>query len=139
MALVASCRRLYAAIDRLDHVAATKVGVSRNDLRALNELEGGPVRAGHFAEALGLTSGAVSSLLDRLEKLGLAQRMPDPSDRRAVLVAPTEKLFEELGPLYRGVAEHLTELAHTYSSRELKAALRHLGDVIQAYERAAER
>ncbi|MEL7371075.1 MAG: MarR family transcriptional regulator [Myxococcota bacterium] len=137
-ALVGACRKLYAVIDRLDQAAANKVGVSRNDLRALNELEHGPVRAGHFSETLGLTTGAVSSLIDRLERLGLAERIPDPSDRRAILVAPKEKLFLELAPLYRGVADRLSSLAKQYNRDEVEASLKYLQDIIAAYEGALE-
>ncbi|MEM1023779.1 MAG: MarR family transcriptional regulator [Myxococcota bacterium] len=138
LALVSACRRLYSAIDRLDQAAAVKVGVNRSDLRALNELEHGPVRAGHLAEALGLTTGSISSLLDRLENLGLVTRGPDPSDRRAVLVSPTRKLFSELAPLYRGVAEQLIELAKGYGPRQQKSALKTLEDVVLVYERALD-
>ncbi|MEM9695193.1 MAG: MarR family transcriptional regulator [Myxococcota bacterium] len=133
---MSTCRRLYGVIDQLDHEAATVAGVSRNDLRALNALEGGPVRAGALASTLGLTSGSVSTLIDRLERRGLAQRVRDTTDRRAVLVAPTPKLFELLGPLYRRVALQLEEVADRYDEADLGLALRHLDDVIAAYRAA---
>jgi len=136
--LIATCRELYQAIDRLDQQAADRVGVSRNDLRALNLLEGGPRRAGHLAEVLGLTTGAVSTLIDRLEKRGLASRTRDPADRRAVLVSPTPRLFSELGPLYRQVAVRLAGVAESYDDDELDATLRHLRVVIDAYSGAIE-
>jgi len=138
VALVGACRELYTAIDQLDQRAAERVGVSRNDLRALNLLEHGPKRAGHLADALSLTTGAVSTLIDRLERRGLASRVPDPTDRRAVLVAPTDRLFAELGPLYRQVAEHLARVAASYDDAELASALRHLRHVVAAYVSAAE-
>ncbi len=138
LAMVAACRALYAAIDRLDQRAAEQVGVSRNDLRALNALEEGPVRAGYLAEHLGLTTGATSSLIDRLERRGLAERTRDPADRRVVLVAPTRAMYAELGPLYGGVARKIAQLADGYSEEELQSALRHLGDVVGTYESAAD-
>ncbi|MEM6955855.1 MAG: MarR family transcriptional regulator [Myxococcota bacterium] len=137
--LIASCRALYAAIDRLDHVVAKAVGLSRNDLRALNLLEHGPVRAGEVASSLELTTGAVSSLIDRLENRSLVTRVRDPSDRRVVLIAPTKKLFQTVGPVYRRVAEELLEMAERYGDRKTKSAIRVLGDVAVAYDTATAR
>ncbi|MEN0066761.1 MAG: MarR family transcriptional regulator [Myxococcota bacterium] len=136
--LISTCRELYEAIDRLDQRAADRVGVSRNDLRALNLLERGPQRAGELAAQLGLTSGAMTTLIDRLEKTGLATRTRDPADRRVVLVAPTDRLFKEVGGLYRQVAGHLTSLAERYTAQELEVALRHLREIIAAYESATD-
>jgi len=54
---------------------------------------GGPpyqVSAGQLAEYMGLSSGAMTNRLDRLEKEGLIRRVPDPNDRRGVLVEPTD-------------------------------------------------
>lgn len=134
--LVAACRRLYESIDRLDAKAAATVGVSRNDLRCLNLLEKGPVKPGTIAQELGLTSGSVTTLLDRLERSGLAERTRDPDDRRAVLVHPTRHLFERLGPLYRGVAQELERIAAGYSSKERLAAVKHISDATSAFDKA---
>ena len=134
--LIAACRDLYAAIDRLDHAAATRVGISRNDLRALNLMEAGPTTPGTIARELSLTSGAVTSLIDRLEKRGLVLRSRDPDDRRGVRVEPTPAMFEALAPLYRGVAEGLAVLAASYGADEEAQAARHLRDAARTYAEA---
>ena len=132
--LVAACRRLYASIDKLDAKAASIVGVSRNDLRCLNILAEAPTKPSQIASELGLTSGSVTTLLDRLEKANLAARERDPEDRRSVIVNPTSYLFEMLGPIYSGVAKEIERIAEAYSSEERREAVKHLNDASSAYE-----
>ncbi|WP_296420226.1 MarR family winged helix-turn-helix transcriptional regulator [Pseudooctadecabacter sp.] len=132
--LVAACRRLYASIDRLDTKAAITVGVSRNDLRCLNMLAEAPVKPSEIAVELGLTTGSVTTLLDRLEKAKLAQRTRDPDDRRGIIVYPTPYLFETLGPLYAAVAKEIERIAAEYSAQERQAAVKHLNEASSAYE-----
>ena len=132
--LVAACRRLYASIDRLDTKAANTVGVSRNDLRCLNMLAEAPSKPSQIATDLGLTTGSVTTLLDRLEKANLATRERDPDDRRGIIVHPTAYLFETLGPIYSGVAKEIARIAAAYSAEERNAAVKHLNDASSAYE-----
>lgn len=69
-------------------------GLAGRTYRVLGKLryQGPPYRlsAGQLAEAMGLSSGAMTNRLDRLEEAGLVRRLPDPDDRRGVLVEPTE-------------------------------------------------
>lgn len=132
--LVVACRRLYDSIDQLDSKAASIVGVSRNDLRCLNMLSQAPAKPNRIASELGLTSGSVTALLDRLEKANLARRERDPDDRRGILVHPTPTLFEMLGPVYAGVAVEIERIATNYSDAERIAAVKHLSDAASAYE-----
>lgn len=132
--LVAACRALYDAIDRLDIVAADRVGISRNDLRALNALEQGPLKPRDLAEVLGLTTGSVTSLIDRLEARGLLGREPDPDDRRGVLVMPTKAMFQALAPLYISVAQQVARLAEDYGPENARLAAKHLRDIAAAYD-----
>ena len=132
-AMVHACRALYDAIDRLDAIAADRVGIPRNDLRALNALERGALKPRDLAAGLGLTTGAVTSLIDRLERRGLVMRSPDPDDRRGVKVVPTEAMFAALAPLYRAVAQRVMALAAIYGPAEARDAARHLRDIARAY------
>jgi len=81
----------------LDHsmeATLAEFGLDRRTHRVLGRLryEGPPYRlsAGDLAEGTGLSSGAMTNRLDRLEAAGLVRRLPDPDDRRGVLVEPTE-------------------------------------------------
>jgi DNA-binding MarR family transcriptional regulator len=69
-------------------------GLDRRTHRVLGRLryQGPPYRlsAGQLAEGMGLSSGAMTNRLDRLETAGLVRRLPDPDDRRGVLVEPTK-------------------------------------------------
>ena len=81
--------------DVFDEAAAAKLGVNSTDLRCMDiiqRLDG--VTAGELAREAGLTTGAVTSVIDRLERAGYAKREADPNDRRKVLVRMTPAAFE---------------------------------------------
>lgn len=81
---------LRQAADRLDEAVAARFGLNRTDLRCLGILyRRGRVTAGELAEESGLTPGAITTVLDRMERGGYANRVADPGDRRRVLVIST--------------------------------------------------
>ena len=89
-----------------DNLAARRLGVNATDLHCLNVIESrGGVTAGELAEHAGLTSGAVTGVLDRLERAGYARRVRDTADRRKVGVEVTPGFraaaAEIWGPLRR--------------------------------------
>ncbi len=132
--IVGACRRLHAAIDRLDEFAANVAGVSRSDLRCLNLLEFGPLRATTIAEQLNLATGSVTALIDRLEAKSLVTRVREGSDRRVVKVKATEKVFELIGPVYLGFSNELRQLIKTYPLARQRLAVQHLIDVAKTCE-----
>lgn len=97
---------------------AERLGLSAVDSRVLSYLlEAGPVPAGRLAELTGLTSGAVTGMIDRLERGGFVRRDRDPEDRRRVIVAPVanssralsaERLFAPLGEAFGLLTERYT-------------------------------
>jgi DNA-binding MarR family transcriptional regulator len=110
--LIEACRRLHAAVDDLDAKTADSIDISRNDLRCLNLLEHGPLTPKALSLSLGLTSGSVTSLLDRLEKRGFIKRLSHPEDRRALLVQLEPRVFGEIGAIYRKFGESIVRLAN---------------------------
>jgi DNA-binding MarR family transcriptional regulator len=82
--------------------AAEEVGLNPSDLGCLCLLLlHGPIPAGRIAELTGLTTGAITGVIDRLERAGFASRVVDPSDRRKVIVMPDEaKVERELLPRF---------------------------------------
>jgi DNA-binding MarR family transcriptional regulator len=86
-AFAAALTRAVEAEGRLRAAAAEHVGLPRADFDAVWYLaEQGPVPAGQIAEAMGITSGAVTGLVDRLERAGWVERARDEMDRRKVVV-----------------------------------------------------
>ena len=100
-------RALSTAQDRLDQYAAQRFGINRTDLRALDLIgQAGVISPTALAAALGMSTGATSAVLDRLETAGYASREPDPGHRRRTLVRQTARareLGEEIfAPVIRG-------------------------------------
>jgi DNA-binding MarR family transcriptional regulator len=84
-----------AANEAFDDVACEKLGINRTDLRCLNIVDNqGPITAGRLADLSGLTTAAVTAVLDRLERAGYARRVRDQPDRRQVIVELTPRLAE---------------------------------------------
>ena len=75
--------------------------------------------AGQLAELTGLTTGAITGLIDRLEKAGVVQRQPDPNDRRRVIVAVQSDWEDKMTPFYTSILELFAEITAVYSDEEL--------------------
>jgi DNA-binding MarR family transcriptional regulator len=126
--LVAAMRGLHGAIDRIDALAAAQIGIARNDLRCLHLLEAGPLAPRILGARLGLTSGSVTALVDRLEGQGFITRRPDASDRRGVLVEATPLAAARLIAVYRPLGEAVAKLAERYGPDRAAAAAKHISD-----------
>jgi len=90
-AVCACLRRFSLERDRFKAGVARRSGVSPAEFNALDHLEhaGRPITPGELAQCVGLTSGAVTALVDRLVQAGLVRRTPHPRDRRSVLLELT--------------------------------------------------
>lgn len=106
--LFTQIRALGSAMDTFERAASQKLGINRSDLHALNALEHGPLSHGHLAERLNLTSGTVTTLVDRLVDAGYVERRPDPTDRRRSEVALTPATYQAFAHVYRPCGEAVT-------------------------------
>jgi DNA-binding MarR family transcriptional regulator len=81
----------------------------------------GAMPAGRLAELTGLTTGAVTGIIDRLEKAGYVRRANDPKDRRRTIVEPTrnKKLEKKLETIFTPLGERMHTLMSSYSDSEL--------------------
>ncbi len=123
----------------VDEVAVELMGVNRTDGRCLDLLEHrGQMSAGELARASGLTTGAITAVIDRLEHAGYAQRVADPADRRRVLIEPTAKAREAAWELFAPLVELVEPLMARYTDEDVRMLIefQRLGREIQ--ERHAE-
>lgn len=99
-------RELSTAVVMFHEAVGAHLGVTAGDQRALGIIgRHGPLSAGALAEHTGLTPGAVTGMVDRLERAGLAVREPDPDDRRRVLITVTGHLPDVFGDLAAAMAD----------------------------------
>jgi DNA-binding MarR family transcriptional regulator len=136
--LVYEVRRSQNATDRFDQAVADAIGINRTDMRCLDVISReGPVPAGRLAEETGLTTGAITTVLDRLERGGFARRVRDPDDRRRVLVELTPEAFAGSVNYY---AEHMAlseRLYRRYSEEQLELFLEWVREGRELNEREA--
>ncbi|MFC4013092.1 MarR family transcriptional regulator [Nonomuraea purpurea] len=139
-ALTGAVQDLQDATDLIDELAARRLGINRTDLRCLSRLGAhGPQTASELAAAAGLTGGAMTTAIDRLERAGLARRDRDSADRRRVLVHLTEQA-ERLGEQIWGpiLADAQAELGR-FSMAELELIATFLSVALDNQRRHAER
>ena len=122
-AIIDEVRRNQRLTDMLDEGAANLMGINRTDARAIDVIhQHGRVTAGELARELRLSTGAVTSVIDRLERVGYARRVADPDDRRRVLIEVTSTVLEGAQELY-GSWEDVIPLYADYTDRDLELIL----------------
>jgi DNA-binding MarR family transcriptional regulator len=130
--LMPAMRRSSAAGVLHGQAIARKVGINSSDLECLDLiLLNGPSTAGDIARRTGLTSGAVTGLIDRLERLGLVERTADANDRRKVLVRVREDKIAPIGALFSPLEKSIAAILTGYSREELRT-------LVDFFERSGE-
>jgi DNA-binding MarR family transcriptional regulator len=105
---------------------AERLGLNITDHKAADILaRSGPITAGELAELTGLTTGAVTGIIDRLERAGFARREKDPNDRRRVIVrlAMKPEVERRVAGIFGPLSQATAELASSYSSKDLELIL----------------
>jgi DNA-binding MarR family transcriptional regulator len=127
-------RAAASADAALDARAAERLGISATDLQCLTIVQqGGGVTAGQLAAASGLTTGAVTAMVDRLERAGYARRARDQADRRKVNVQVTPGFYARAEEIWGPIASDWErELGARFSADQLTAIadfLEHAGEL----------
>ena len=74
-------------------------------------MQTGPITAGELAERTGLTTGAITGVIDRLEKAGFVRRVKDPDDRRRVIIEPlAERIKGQIVPLFQSIGRGIADM-----------------------------
>jgi DNA-binding MarR family transcriptional regulator len=119
-ALTAANRRYQQGTDALDQAASELLGINRTDARCIDVvLQRGRVTAGDLALAAGLSPGAATTAIDRLERAGYVRRARDSEDRRRVIVEPTERIAELAEEVYGPLRVGGAALMQGFSERQL--------------------
>jgi DNA-binding MarR family transcriptional regulator len=105
-----------------DNLAAERLGLNRTDLHCLNIIENsGGLTAGELADEAGLTTGAVTGVIDRLERAGYARRVSDPADRRRVKLEVTPKFYARADKIWGPMAaDWESRLSRRFTAEELE-------------------
>ncbi len=114
-------RRISAQSVMFSQAVAERLGLNPTDLECLGIIgETGALTAGQLAELTGLTTGAITGVIDRLERAGYVRREQDPSDRRRVIVQPVPGVAEEkITPLFESITKATNRLISRYTDQEL--------------------
>ena len=115
-----SLRRVNLQGSFFGQTVAIRFGLSESDIEALEVLiDTGSTTAGTLSELMGLTTGAVTRVIDRLEQAGYVRRVPDPADRRRVIVEVVPDKVAGVQATLGRVGEASTDEIGHYSEAEL--------------------
>lgn len=148
--LIAAARSSQNAADMFDEAVGDLLGINRTDARCVDLVQRyGRLTAGQLAELSGLTTGAVTTVIDRLEAVDYVRRVRDKKDRRRIFVELTaasakmgEVLYSPLGEVFmhamkgvsindmRVIAEYL-EFSERVNRRHTEIIQQHIlpGDI----------
>ncbi len=113
-------QQLSTATIMFHQAVADRLGLNITDHKCLGlVLANGPMTAGTLAAATGMTTGAITAALDRLERAGFVRRVDDPKDRRKVLVQAVSKRLDEVGKLFEPIAALMEQIAARYDDETL--------------------
>jgi DNA-binding MarR family transcriptional regulator len=138
-ALEEAMRRSSAQGVLFGQAVANVAGISGSDLECLDFLNlEGRVTAGRLAEVTGLTTGAITGVVDRLEKAGLVRRERDEADRRKVFIVVVPEATATIGQFYVPMQQAMHKVWSRYSEEELRLLLRFANDGYKGVLEATE-
>jgi DNA-binding MarR family transcriptional regulator len=136
--LIEEVRRSQSATARFDEAVADALGMNRTDMRCVDVLQRrGRMTAGQLAEETGLSSGAMTAALDRLERSGYVRRVRDEGDRRRVLVELAPDAARGAMALYAEHATYAERLYRRHTVEQLELILRFVREGREFNERKA--
>jgi DNA-binding MarR family transcriptional regulator len=131
-ALTESLKQLGELSRSFEESRARRLGVNGTDLRCLRLLQGeGVTTAGDVAREMGLTTGATTAVLDRLERRGFVRRTRDRRDRRRVTIGLTPAAQRHLQAVDDACHSKIKDIGTRLNDQELAALIEHLTRVVE--------
>lgn len=122
------------------HAVGERLGVNVTDMECLALIYfKGLTSPSELSRYTGLTSGATTAMLDRLERAHLVERRPNPQDRRGTLIVLTNERNEEVAGLFASGREAIDRLNSSYSESELETIAGYLGKLVLVWEQEREK
>src|ERR671925_1517495 len=121
---------------------ADKLGLYITDHKCLDIIyRFGPMPAGRLGEMTGLTTGAITGMIDRLEEAGYVRRTNDPKDRRKTIVEPirNKKLERKIEMIFTSLHERMHKFLSSYSDSELTFLLDTMTELIEQTHEESKR
>lgn len=116
------------------HAAAARLGLTVTDMECLDFLmDTGAATAGQLAGQTNLTTGAITSMIRRLERAGYVTAERDPADRRRVIVTLVPERVEEGARLYAAYGNAISEVVGRHSTEEIQLLTRHYDEMSAVY------
>ena len=103
---------------------AERLGLNITDHKCLEYMIGTDgITAGELAKVTGLTTGAITGVIDRLERAGFARRQPDPHDRRKVVVIAVHDRLPQVAKLFESLSRNMGQAMSRYSALEYEVVV----------------
>ena len=126
----------FGAASDFDERVAKKFKLSRTDMRCLEILgRRGPMTAGQLSDESGLSTGAVTFLLDRLESAGMVKRRRDTDDRRRVWVELVPAAQKRLQHAQQPIVEEMKQVTQRFKAEELAIVRDFMREAKEVFER----
>jgi DNA-binding MarR family transcriptional regulator len=138
--LMTAVRKLTRSSLMLQYAIAEKMKLNATDAECIDFLmEMGPSTAGELAKVTRLTTGAITNVIDRLEKAGFVKRENDPNDRRKVIIRYIPKKHAKTKQYYDAMAADVYQLLSGYNEPKLKSILRYSDSLTVIFQKHAEK
>ena len=121
-AVLRATRKVSSQAALFSQAVAERIGLATIDVECLEVLgDEGPLTVGRLAEWTGLSTGAATRMIDRLEQAGYVRRVADPVDRRRVLVEPVVGHMAGLAALHESIERAQREVIARFADEQLTA------------------
>jgi len=128
-------KELSTAMVFFHEAVAARLGMNAGEWRCYTLLgQHGPLTASRLAELSGFTTGAITGIVDRLERAGCVRRQPNPKDRRSIILQPLRvaEIERQTRPIFNSLGRAMSAITAGYSEKELAAIAGYLRQTIQA-------